>query len=75
MSRGDIVVAHQSEIEVYASDSGYVCVRMTDIDGEERTVTIQPIHVAAVTKAMLGCVTQAQSARQAWVREDEDDAS
>lgn len=75
MSRGDIVVAHQDETEVYVSEAGYVCIKQVGWDGEASVITLMPIHVPAVVKAMNDSIKEAQESRQLWLKEVDDDAS
>lgn len=74
MSRGDIVVAEQREIECYVSEAGYICLRQVDIEfGKPVKVAILPMHAEAIAKAIMSNVAFAQQMRQQWVKEDEDE--
>lgn len=75
MSKGDIVVAQQDEIQVFVSEAGYVCVKQVSWSMEESIVSISAEHVEAVVSALRASVEEAKKVRVEWIMENDDDNS
>lgn len=67
MSREDIVVSHQTEIQVYVGDTGYIVIKQVDWPEDDVCICIDPKNVKAVADAMTALVQEASLTRKEWL--------
>ena len=69
MSREDIIVASQEQIEVYSGDTGYIIVKQSGGMEPDAVIHIAPEHARKVAEAILDEQHVAESIRQEWIME------
>jgi hypothetical protein len=68
-----IVVAHQSEIQVYAGDTGYVVIKQVNEMEDDDLIFIDPLHVDAICEALQAAKKDAVEFRAEWVKEGDNE--
>jgi hypothetical protein len=74
MSREDIVVQNQPQIEVYIGETGLIVIKQVDWPADDVAVTFDPMHAEAICKAIMANVEDAKAAQNEW-KEEDDNAS